>query len=545
MSNAAIHPTAQELASFGLGKLSDAASVAVADHLEQCPACRETLENSPADSFLGKVGAAKPGVSSLPARAGDVLNVPSLTPKDLPPELANYAKYRFLRELGCGGMGIVYQAEQTVMGRTVAVKIINPSVLEHPDALPRFQGEVKAAAQLDHPNLVRAYDAEQVGSIHLLVMEYVEGVSLAELVAKEGPQPIACACHYIRQAALGLQHAFEQGMAHRDIKPQNLMVNARGQVKVLDFGLARMRGQRKAGGGLTQVDAFMGTPEYVSPEQATDARRADTRADIYSLGCTLFFLLTGRPPFQEDSIVKLIRAQIEKEPPVLRDVRPDVPAELSVLVARMLVKDPARRFQTPMEVAQELAVFIEPETKQAAASVSPSASGTATAADTSQNVKKQAKPAWKEVKHGTAAWYRHGTVLAGVATVALALGLGAWLLASVVFKTKVKTPDGEAWVVLEIDQPDAEVTVDGQKINVRVPGDNKPIEIKVEPVPLTSCTSARTASRSSAGMSCCSQGGRRRSGCGWSRGSPRPSARSIPRPRTRPRASCPCSTVRT
>ena len=237
MPSAAIHPTGQELAAFGLGKLSDAASVAVADHLEECPACREALESSPADSFLDKVRAAKPDASSLPARAGNVLNVPSLPPKDLPPDLANYAKYRFLRELGRGGMGIVYQAEQTVLGRTVAVKVINPSVLEHPDALPRFQGEAKAAAKLDHPNIVRAHDADRVGNLHLLVMEYVEGDSLAELVAKTGPQPIAYACHCIHQAALGLQHAFEQGMVHRDIKPQNLMVNVQGQVKVLDFGL--------------------------------------------------------------------------------------------------------------------------------------------------------------------------------------------------------------------------------------------------------------------------------------------------------------------
>src|SRR5262249_55003635 len=145
-------------------------------------------------------------------------------PADLPPELANYAKYRFVRELGRGGMGVVYQAVQTLMGRTVAVKVINPSVLAHPDALPRFQGEVKAAAKLDHPHIVRAHDADQVGNLHLLVMEFVEGQSLADLVQQKGPQPIAYACHYVRQAALGLEHAFEQGMVHRDIKPQNLMV---------------------------------------------------------------------------------------------------------------------------------------------------------------------------------------------------------------------------------------------------------------------------------------------------------------------------------
>src|SRR5579875_1125139 len=371
MPEALIHPTAQELTAFGLGKLPERRAAAVPAHLESCPACRKAVANAPPDSFLGKVPAAKPNASSLPVRSSDapVVEKASAPPKDLPPDLANYSKYRFVRELGRGGMGVVYQAEQTVMGRTVAVKVINPSVLDHPDALPRFQSEVRAAARLDHPNIVRAYDAEQVGSMHLLVMEYVEGTSLADLVAKKGPLSVAYACHYIRQAALGLQHAFEKGMVHRDIKPQNLMVNARGQVKVLDFGLARMQSERKAGGGLTQVDAFMGTPEYVSPEQATDARSADTRADIYSLGCTLFFLLAGRPPFQGGTAVKLIMAHIEKEAPSLQQVRPDVPAKLSAVVARMLAKDPAQRFQTPVEVAQALMAFVKSGTKQPVAGV--------------------------------------------------------------------------------------------------------------------------------------------------------------------------------
>jgi serine/threonine protein kinase len=378
MPNAVTHPSAQELSAFSVGKLPEATANAVAGHLEKCPACRKALESFPADSFLGKVRA-KPGVSSLPVRAGNAPRVENiaLSPaplKNLPPDLANYAKYRFLRELGRGGMGVVYQAEQTVMGRTVAVKVINPSVLAHPDALPRFQAEVRAAAKLDHPNIVRAHDAEQVGSMHLLVMEYIEGTSLADLVAKNGPQPIAHACHYIRQAALGLQHAFEQGMVHRDIKPQNLMVNPRGQVKVLDFGLARMRSERK-GVGLTQVDAFMGTQEYVAPEQANDARSADTWADIYSLGCTLFFLLTGRPPFQGDTAVKLIFAHLKKEPPALHEVRADVPPELSAVVARMLAKDPARRCQTPIDVAQELASFVKAGSKRPAIGVSSPAPG--------------------------------------------------------------------------------------------------------------------------------------------------------------------------
>src|SRR5207247_504467 len=153
------------------------------------------------------------------------------------------------------------------------------------------------AARLQHPNVVTAYDAEQAASLHLLVMEYVEGVNLAKYLEPEGPLPVEHACNFVRQAALGLQHAFEQGMVHRDIKPQNMMLTPKGQIKLLDFGLARMASEQTTGKFQTAAGVYMGTPEFMAPEQATDARTADIRADIYSLGCTLFCLLTGRPPF--------------------------------------------------------------------------------------------------------------------------------------------------------------------------------------------------------------------------------------------------------
>jgi serine/threonine protein kinase len=176
------------------------------------------------------------------------MRAPSSAPADLPPELAGYTKFRFERELGRGGMGILYQAVQTLMDRPVAIKVLNPSLLEHPDALARFQAEVRAAARLDHPNIVRAYDAEQVGNLHLLVMEFVQGWNLAEVVHRSGPlSNTALACNVIHQAALGLQHAFEQGMVHRDIKPGNLMLTPQGRVKILDFGLAHACAARKPG----------------------------------------------------------------------------------------------------------------------------------------------------------------------------------------------------------------------------------------------------------------------------------------------------------
>jgi serine/threonine protein kinase/tetratricopeptide (TPR) repeat protein len=299
-------------------------------------------------TIIGGVEQARPQISAEPEYG---------IPPDLPAELAEHARYLILRQLGQGGMGIVYQAKHRVMERQVAIKVISKSVLDKPEALARFQSEVKAAAKLQHPNIVTAYDAEQAGALHMLVMEYVEGSDLARVLEKKGPLPIVHSCNYIRQAALGLQHAFEQGMIHRDIKPQNLMLTPKGQVKILDFGLARVASEHKRGPGLTQDGAFMGTPEYMAPEQATDARTADIRSDIYSLGCTLYALLAGRLPFNEDTIVKLVLAHLEKEPRPLSEVRPDVPVGLSQVVARMLAKNPAERFQTPAEVARALSPF--------------------------------------------------------------------------------------------------------------------------------------------------------------------------------------------
>jgi len=368
----------------------------------------------------------------------------------LPPELVNHPRYRIVRELGRGGMGTVYEAVQILMDRPVAIKVLNPSVLAHPDALPRFQAEVKAAAKLDHPNIVRAHDADQVGPLHLLVMEFVEGMNLADLVEQKGPLPVAHACHYIRQAALGLQHAFEQGMTHRDIKPHNLMLTPRGVVKILDFGLARLRDGGPKPGGLTAIGSFMGTPDYVAPEQATDARAADIRSDLYGLGCTLYQLLAGRPPFEEDTAVKLVLAHIEKEPTPLQRIRPDVPTALVAVVDKLLAKSPDRRYQTPAELAQALVPFIMAGSEQTA-SVRPTVEGvrsqyrrTIIGGDTGSALRKpvsvRAKARQKTavmrrdaagaIERRARAGLRYGPIVAfGIGGV-MALGLGVVLLAA-------------------------------------------------------------------------------------------------------------------
>jgi serine/threonine protein kinase len=203
----------------------------------------------------------------------------------------------------------------------------------------------------------------------MLVMEFLPGQSLGEVLQKRGPLPVVHACHYVRQAALGLQQAHERGMVHRDIKPQNLMLTPKGQVKILDFGLAKMVSENRVQTALTAFNLYMGTPDYSAPEQATDARKADIRADIYSLGCTLYCLLAGQPPFRGETAVQTILAHLETEPTPLPQLRPDVPPALWHVVARMLAKQPAQRYQKPVEVAQALAPFCKGRARAAAAPV--------------------------------------------------------------------------------------------------------------------------------------------------------------------------------
>jgi uncharacterized protein (TIGR03067 family) len=320
--------------------------------------------------------------ASLPATAGtptaDASSlVPTVLPGKVPTALAEHPRYRIVELLGQGGMGAVYKAQHLLMDRLVALKVINAELLGNPAAIERFRREVKAAAKLTHPNIVTAYDAEQAGDSHFLVMEFVEGQSLARLLAEQGPLPVAQACEYARQAALGLQHAFEKGMVHRDVKPANLMLTPQGQVKVLDFGLARFAQESQpavlpeatsAAGpsaeSLTQVGAVMGTLDYIAPEQVGEAHTADIRADIYSLGCTLYDLLAGHPPFPNETALHKALAHVVKTARPLTELRKDVPQALAKVVARMMAKDPVRRYPTPAAVAQALAPFAAPRRRR-------------------------------------------------------------------------------------------------------------------------------------------------------------------------------------
>ncbi|MBI3468526.1 MAG: serine/threonine protein kinase, partial [Planctomycetes bacterium] len=257
------------------------------------------------------------------------------------------------------------------MKRLVALKVISPRFTEKPEAVDRFQRELKAAARLSHPNIATAYDAEQAGNTHFLVMEFVEGTTLARLVAESGTLPVARACDYVRQAASGLQHAFERGMVHRDIKPQNLILTPEGQIKILDFGLALFVSQTGPADALTDPGAVMGTPDYIAPEQASDAHSADVRADIYSLGCTLYYLLAGRPPYPEGTFVQKLMSHVERSAKPLTELRKDIPPALAGLIDRMRAKDPSRRYQTPAEVAEALTPFAQTAPSAARLTTSP------------------------------------------------------------------------------------------------------------------------------------------------------------------------------
>jgi hypothetical protein len=274
--------------------------------------------------------------------------------------------YRLLTRLGRGLTGPVYKAEHGPMARVVAIKIVLPRVVEDALALELFRREVRAAAQLHHPGIVTAYDAGVARRRHFLVMEYVDGPSLQQLVQSHGPLPVGLACELMRQAAEALQYAHEKGMVHRDIKPANLLVAGPGGapgspgpiLKVIDFGLARLhRFGLASPEGTIKVEpgTVLGTLDYNAPEQAENIHAADIRSDLYSLGCSFYYTLTGQVPFPGGSALQKLMSHLTREVPALATVRPDIPEAVAAVVHRLVAKDPARRFQTPAELACELA----------------------------------------------------------------------------------------------------------------------------------------------------------------------------------------------
>jgi serine/threonine protein kinase len=257
-------------------------------------------------------------------------------------------KYKVLERLGQGGMGQVFLCEHMLMRRRVAVKVLPTARAEDPIALERFYREARAVAALDHVNLVRAFDIDQDENLHFLVMEYVDGVNFMDLVKKSGPMDALRACHYIRQAAIGLDYAHQvAGLVHRDIKPGNILVDRIGIVKILDMGLARFFNDSSDDSSRQLDEPVIGTADYLSPEQAHDSFSADIRSDLYSLGATFYFMLTGRPPFPDGSVAQKLIAHQTRMPTPLQELRPEIPMEVADVVERLMQKSPGDRFQTP------------------------------------------------------------------------------------------------------------------------------------------------------------------------------------------------------
>lgn len=261
--------------------------------------------------------------------------------------------FHVLKQLGQGGMGEVYLAEQVSLKRKVALKTMRSEVASKPTALKRFQKEAEAVAKFTHPNIVQIYFIGETEGLKYIVLEFVDGVNLASYVGKKGPVALPLAFSIMKQVASALHHAGEHGIVHRDIKPENILLNRKGEVKITDFGLARSADEDGQPMNLTQTGMIVGTPHYMSPEQV-QGKKTDHRTDIYSFGAMCYYMLTGKPPYQGTSIFELAKQHVEGSPKLLNVVRPEVPAELMAVINKMMAKKVDERYQTGLEIVKDL-----------------------------------------------------------------------------------------------------------------------------------------------------------------------------------------------
>jgi serine/threonine protein kinase len=521
-----MHPDSRKLMGLILGTLSRDDADALLQHVAQCPHCDDTLSQleSETDELAAALRAgeaevpfaSEPQCASMVSGASDMLSsVPSgaTVPYVQIPDFIR--EYELLEVLGRGGMGTVYQARHTHLDRPVAIKLLAPERCHDPLAVARFQREMQAVGKLDHPHIVKAYDAGNWSGQPYLVMELVDGINLSRLLQYRPKIRIPDACEMIRQAALGLAHAHQLKLVHRDVKLSNLMLCRAGTdsvcVKVLDLGLASFTDTRSGGPEeLTQDCQTLGTPEYMAPEQATAARDVDARADVYGLGISLFKLVTGEVPFpcsKYPTPYLLIAAKTTEPAPDVRCWRSDASAELAAVLQRMLQPSPEDRYASCEEVAEALLPLARGARLQALLDDDPAASepagdtdlaatsvGSASLGTTSMPAPPVAT-ASEDIATGNLAPL--GTAVAPESSparrdgqsagrpavrrwqnIGLAAAIGALLLSVLVFK--FATRDGTILVQLRnVDA--AEVYVDNRKVELRPAGDERVFRVAIEP----------------------------------------------------------------
>ncbi len=376
-------PSVAQLRDLSLGRLTAEASDDLLSHVNSCETCRSELEtvDEGEDSLIASLRTpghldqfqAEPDCDRAMAKALGALadavernsnpvshNAENAERRGWDPSLPQQiGEYEIVRPLGRGGMGNVFLARHTKLGREVALKVLANHRLGDERVRDRFETEMRAVGRLSHPNIVTAHDAREVDGTAVLVTEFIDGFDLGQLLKRTGALSIADACEIMRQTAVALEYTGSQGFVHRDVKPSNIMLGRSGEVKLLDLGLARLQFGDADRPDMTGTGQAMGTADFIAPEQVSDSRSVDIRADIYSLGCTLFNLLAGVPPFAEkhSTVFAKMTAHVSTPAPSLSSFRPDAPIELVQLVDSMLAKEPIARPQTPREVAERLSAF--------------------------------------------------------------------------------------------------------------------------------------------------------------------------------------------
>lgn len=466
------HPTESQLNVYSSGHGTESFRAAIEKHVQSCRNCLELLQ--PAQEARIPNFSDSDSVSSI-SEVQPIL-------KDLPAGLMHHPQYAIERELGRGGMGIVYLVRHKLTGRREALKVLMPSLVERHDIRIRFIREIQAAAQLDHPNICRTLNAFQDGELLGLVMEYLPGSDLAQVVNKYGPLSVRTACSLAIQLCEGLQHACGKGMIHRDIKPGNLMVDKTPQglrLKILDFGLARgLIDQSPDQKDLTVDGRVLGTPEFMSPEQAISPSNVDIRSDLYSVGCTLYFMLSGSPPFQGETMFSIIQSHIGKPATPLPAINPKIPESLWAIVSSLLQKDPSLRPNSPADVARLLTPFVTSATEPQQSKPPTRVKSNDVTADPLTNFTRPIlvhRRKQKRQKSSFASW------------VPIFLPTIAMLVAAVFFRAEILTEwkrlsgPGSSLIMIEQMPADADIWINDQKTSFARPNANSPAQITALP----------------------------------------------------------------